>query len=73
MALCLFQQALGTKPKKPTTRVKKGNVLTLLHKQKMDFQVHSLSYGWGTDQIDDVKCKRTIFFSLFCVNHLDPE
>lgn len=66
MAVCLFKQALGTNPKKtqknPITRVRRGNVLTLLHKQEMDFQDLSLSYTRGTDQINGVKRRRTIFF-----------
>lgn len=45
MPACLFTQALGTTPKETITRVKRGNVLTLLHKQEMDFQDFSLSYA----------------------------
>lgn len=39
MAVCLFKQTLGTKPKKlATARIRIGNVLTPPHKQEMDFQ-----------------------------------
>lgn len=74
----LIQTGFGHQSKKKTTitRVKRGNVLTLLHKQEMDFQDLSLSYTRGTDQINGVKRKRTIFFFfflIFCVNQLDPE
>lgn len=57
MAVCLFKQPLGTKPKKPTAaRIRTGNVLTPLHKQEMDFQNLSLIYAQETQQINGVKC-----------------
>lgn len=73
MPACLFTQALGTTPKETITRVKRGSILTLLHKQEMDFQDFSLSYARGTDQINGVKHRRTALFFFFpCVNHFNP-
>lgn len=74
MAVCLFKQTLGTKPKKPTTvRIRISNVLTPLRKKEMDFQNFSLIYAEETDQINGVKCKRNRYYFLFCVKYLGPE
>lgn len=67
MAVCLFKQAVGTKPKKPkTARIRIGNILTPLHKEEMDFQNLTLTYAQETEQINGVKCKKMILFSFLC-------